>query len=129
MAFGGGMARLGRRPAYVLEVRHGYRLVHETGVHEPWRVATTNYWYHLLDRDERVVLAYHGHPVSRSTVTHPHLHIGGRTAPLDLSKAHLPTGLVTLPAVIRMTITELGVEPLRPGWDDVLAQVENALAT
>lgn len=113
MSFGGGDARLGRAGAFLLLVRHGYRFLPPNGAHDSWRVLTTNYWYHVADRDERVILAYHWHPVGRSTATSPHLHIGGRTTPVDLSKAHLPTGFVTLPAVIRMTITELGVEPLR----------------
>jgi hypothetical protein len=87
---------------------------------------TTNYWYHIVDRDERMILAYHWHPSGRSTVTAPHLHVGGRTAPVDLSKAHLPTGVVALPAVVRMSITELGVEPLRTDWREVLDQANNA---
>ena len=79
--------------------------------------------------DERLILSYHWHPNGRSRVKTPHLHVGGRTTPVDLSKAHLPTGFVTLPAVIRMTITEFGVEPLRADWRDVLAEAERALAS
>lgn len=58
----------------------------------------------------------------------PHLHVHVRTAPIDLSKVRLPTGHVSLVAVIRMAITELGVEPLRADRHDVLERDERAVA-
>ena len=47
-------------------------------------VHTIGYRYHLLDADEREILAYHWHPIGVSSVTFPHLHLSGRLAPLVL---------------------------------------------
>lgn len=46
---------------------------------------------------------------------------------IDLSKAHLPTEVISLPEVIRMTITEFGVEPLRSDWAAVLAEAARTI--
>ena len=93
-----------------------------------WSVAIVGYDYSLRERDGVEVLAYHWHPTGPSPVTAPHLHVGGRTAPVDLSKVRLPTGPVSLAAVVRMTIADLGVEPLRPDWHAVLDRAERELA-
>ncbi|MGI8642914.1 MAG: hypothetical protein ACR2LS_02220 [Thermomicrobiales bacterium] len=91
---------------------------------------TTNYRYHILDRDDREILAYHWHPNSVSPVTEPHLHLSGRLRPLDvgardvpvpLGEMYLPTGMVTLVQVVRLLITEFDVEPRRPDWEAVLS--------
>jgi len=84
----------------------------------------------LLDVQERELLVYHWHPVSRfEGLDHPHLHVSAAlTAQVDattrreigLDKLHLPTGQVSLAAVIRMLITEFGIAPLRHDWRDVL---------
>jgi hypothetical protein len=68
-----------------------------------------------------MVCAYHWHPVGASHVTSPHLHLGGQIGDIDLSKLHFPTGAVALPDVLRFAIADLGVEPLRADWRDLLA--------
>ena len=45
--------------------------------------------------------------------------------PGDLHKAHIPTGVVPLGAVVRLATAELGVAPLRADWDDVLRRAES----
>lgn len=79
-------------------------------------------------------LAFHWTPSSTgpNTVTVPHLRIGpaivaGQTAPgpRDLHKAHVPTGRVSLAAVVRLAIAEFGVAPLRADWERVLSAVED----
>jgi len=92
-----------------------------------WVVDVQAYEYVLLDRAFGEIVAYHWHPSGPSRVTHPHLHIGGRTSPTDLSKVHLTTGRVSLADVVSMAIVELGVEPLRPDWRDVLDRAEREL--
>lgn len=79
------------------------------------------YRVELARADGRTILAYHWHPVGVSPVTWPHLHIGGSLVGIDLSKAHLPTGVVALQDVLRFAIADLGVEPLRDDWSEVLA--------
>ena len=68
-----------------------------------------------------MILAYHWHPVGVSPVTAPHLHLGGQLMDVDVGKAHLPTGVVSLQAVLRLAIADLGVAPLRDEWREVLA--------
>ncbi|HEY7034197.1 MAG TPA: hypothetical protein VH482_22855 [Thermomicrobiales bacterium] len=67
-------------------------------------------------------------------VTFPHLHIGramtaGQSAirPRDIHKAHIPTGYVSLPAVVRLAIAEFGVTPLRANWEEILRRAESVL--
>jgi hypothetical protein len=86
-----------------------------------WRVDLLGYRYELYDADDSELLAYHWHPFGRSPVVEPHLHVTNRHPSLDLSKSHLPTGFVSPAAFVRCLIAELGVEPLRSDWQDVLA--------
>lgn len=103
-----------------------------------FRVRTIRYVYRFLAAEElgpTEVLAFHWTPEATGgrPVTFPHLHIGsallgGQTIirPHDLHKAHVPTGLVSLQTVVRFAITEFGVTPLRPDWDEVLERTEEA---
>jgi hypothetical protein len=59
----------------------------------------------------------------------PHLHVSASLDAqvnaltrlrIDLDKVHLPTGLVSLQAFVRMLIAEFGVRPLRADWQDRL---------
>jgi len=98
-------------------------------------LATVRYSYQITTREDAEVLAFHWTPDAASppAVTYPHLHIGralvaGQTALRlgDLHKARIPTGVIPLAAVIRMAITEFGVTPLRPNWDQILRPAENS---
>ena len=68
------------------------------------------------------LLAWHWHPVGRSPITWPQLHLHGGSGAVDLSKAHLAMGTVTLPAILRGAIMDLGVVPRRCDWLTVLEQ-------
>ena len=89
------------------------------------------YYYQILDVQEREILAYHWHPAGASSVTHPHLHLSNRIPALDLghnvppvslAEMHLPTGHVTFADVVRLLITEFGVEPRRDDWEATLRE-------
>ena len=93
------------------------------------------YTYRLATRDDSELLAFHWTPDAdiRAEVTYPHLHIGriltaNQTAlrPRDLHKAHIPTGIVPLGAIIRMAITEFGVTPLRSNFEEILRRPADA---
>jgi hypothetical protein len=58
----------------------------------------------------------------------PHVHVYGRSEPEELGKAHLPTGNVSLAAVVRMLIDDFGVVPARAAWRAVLARQEDPLS-
>ncbi len=107
-----------------LSVKITYRLAETSGERLPWSASTVAYRYTIADRNGREIVAYHWHPDGRVTI--PHLHLGatvaeGRLRP-DFAGAHLPIGHVSLQEVLRLTIAELGVRPLRPDWDEVLHQ-------
>ncbi len=95
---------------------------------DPWKVSTAEYNYNLRDTDNRVVLAFHWHPAEIFKVRHPHLNLdqGARLGREDLHRTHIPTGRITLVDIIRFVITELGVEPLRSDWENVLSDPQAA---
>ena len=88
-----------------------------------WQIQVSSYFYELLDSDGREVLAYHWHPRGNSPVATPHLHLeqGARVGRPEVRDAHLPTGDVSLNAILRVLIEEMDVRPLRPDWESVLA--------
>lgn len=86
-----------------------------------WIARTVGYAYEIQHADGRMLLAYHWHPVGLSPVTTPHFHLGGTLGGIDLSKAHLPSGVVLLHDLLRFAIADLGVEPRRDDWREVLA--------
>jgi hypothetical protein len=85
-----------------------------------WTARLAGYAYEIRAADDRMILAFHWHPTGRSPITWPHLHLGTPIANIDLSKAHVPTGVVTLQDVVRFAIVDLGVRPLRDDWSEVL---------
>ena len=86
-----------------------------------WPTPDGGYRYEFRLADGPLLLAYHWHPVGVSPVTTPHLHLGGALQGINLAEAHLPTGPVVLPDVLRFAIVDLGVDPLRDDWREVLA--------
>lgn len=76
-------------------------------------------------------MAYHWHPEQTPHVAFPHLHLeaGAGVRREELTRAHLPTGWVSLEAVLRLTITDFGTAPLRDDWQETLAHTEAAAMT
>jgi hypothetical protein len=87
-----------------------------------WRAAIIAYQYALLDGDGREYLTYHWHPDGVSHVTEPHLHFGpaAQVGMPALAAAHLPTGPVHLPAVVRLAVEAFRARPLRRDWSATL---------
>lgn len=98
---------------------------------QPVGVSTRSYQIALLDRNEREVLAWHWQPgPALAGPDHPHVHVSaaarfpdaaGQPAAVDLDKLHLPTGPVSLAAVVRMLVEEFGVHPRVADWRERLA--------
>ena len=106
----------------MLRLQQYYR-VDETGsASGRWRVAVLEYYYSVHDAEEKEVLLYHYHPRSGSSIITPHLHLrpGAQVGRADVRDAHLPTGNVSLNAVLRVLIEEMGVQSRRPDWDSIL---------
>ena len=111
-----------------LSLIHAYRIIEDPGPRGPYRCSTASYYYGLDDEDGREVFVFQWHPAGRSPVTWPHLHLGAgaEVGRLDVANAHLPTGRVALEEVLRLAIDELGVEPLRSNWREVLDETQGA---
>jgi hypothetical protein len=120
------------RSAYGLRLR--VRLRTRVGPAEvgdgPWRVRIVAYQYALLDREGREYLAYYWRPEGSSQVTEPHLHLGpaARFGAREIAAAHLPAGPVSLAAVVRLAVEELGARPLRADWSTVLDRAARSSA-
>jgi hypothetical protein len=115
----------------LFSVIHRYRIVPTGEEPKGRRVNTLEYGYELLDERERTVLAYHWHPVTvrgPHRITYPHLHIGGQPKGSPLA-GHLPSGRVALEDVIRFLVAELGVQPRRADWQQVLDETERQFRT
>lgn len=111
-----------------LWIHQNYRVVELEGHRRSWSVRTTGYVYQLR-AEERELVAYHWHPWGLSARTFPHVHIGpaAQLGFADLGRAHLPTGHVALADVLRLVIRDLGVEPRRDDWREVLDAAQPAL--
>jgi hypothetical protein len=97
-----------------LSVAQHYEVVQAPPPRGPWKVATRAYWYRVDYLDKSEMLSYHWHPLSRSPVTSPHLHLAA------YPRTHFPTGRACLEEVLRFAILDLDVEPLRDDWSTVL---------
>jgi hypothetical protein len=102
-----------------------------------FRLRTREYWYRLQvkpDLKEKALIRweYKSNPEqSKPSYCRNHVQIqmqallgeGG----IDLDKAHLPTGWVTIEEVIRFLIVDLEVEPpCKEEWPEKLAESERA---
>lgn len=96
-----------------------FRVVSDGGKNGPWRVERTAYFYQLYASRSEELLGFHWHPETPGPTQFPHLHAASDTAPLS-HKTHVPTGFVSLGAVVRLLITEFGVPPLRDDWQTTL---------
>lgn len=95
----------------------------------PIGVRVSGYFFHVTEYQHREILAYHWHPDGVSPVTTPHLHLSSRLpdiavsegVEISLSAVHLPTGEVSAQDIVRLLITEFGVEPRRSDWRTIVS--------
>ena len=120
---GGQLVALGGPSQFMLGLQQNYRIVESEQSGTPWRVDVVGYDYVTYDAEQREVLLYHWHPRGNSPVSTPHLHLeqGARVGRPEVRDAHLPTGDVSLNAILRVLIEEMDVRPLRPDWESILA--------
>lgn len=107
---------------------HGYVIAEDAA---GWAVHTTQYTYEFQLNNGLEVVSYHYDPRGTSKVKTPHMHVKSLTRPLPLSRAHFPTGRVSIEDVIRFAITELRVRPRhRDGeWQARLVETEEGFKT
>jgi hypothetical protein len=101
-----------------LSIGHQFKVVHDD---DGWHVSTAQYAYDLLDSDGKQLIAWHWHPGTGMSIPHLHLHVP--TGPIN-HKMHLPTGRVSIEAVIRLLIDEFEVLPVRDDYEDILREAE-----
>ncbi len=83
---------------------------------------TTGYFYHFRERNGPEVILFHRHPFP-GQVHFPHLHMAGGAGSIAIdARRHIPTGPLSLHAVVRFAIAELGVRPLRRDWESIVAE-------
>jgi hypothetical protein len=100
---------------------HVYEFVSDDGSPQlPRDVRVVGYSYALVGRNETEILVFHWHPDGRSPITEPHLHIKTSLVGVELSKSHVPTGIVSAQSFLQFLIRDLRVEPLCPGWQAIL---------
>jgi len=90
-------------------------------------IRLSGYSFQIIDGFKTELLVYHWHPNGLSRVRTPHIHVGssiGRNDVIAISDLHLPPGIVSLAAIVRFLIVEIGVEPNRPDWDRMLMQID-----
>lgn len=119
-AAGGTAARLAGPHDLSRAVRLEYLIVEMIAPGRRWRVQTVGYAYSIIGPSEKELVVHHWHPSGESRITFPHLHLGTASDPFDLRKTHVPTRHIPLRAVVWYAISELGAEPPRPDWEDIL---------
>ena len=114
---------LGGHSQFMFGLQQNYRIVESEETGTPWRVDVIGYDYVIYDAEQREVLLYHWHPRGNSPVETPHLHLeqGAQVGRAEIRDAHLPTGDVSLSAILRVLIEEMGVQPRRPNWNSILS--------
>ncbi|HET8522635.1 MAG TPA: hypothetical protein VFL82_05330 [Thermomicrobiales bacterium] len=106
-----------------LSILHEHELIQADN---RWSLHAAGYSYQIRQADGPEIAAFHWHPRSAlSPVTFPHLHIERPVSPVDIgSGRHIPTGHVSIEAVVRFLIKELHVRPLRADWESVITDNE-----
>ena len=127
--FQAGYAILDRRngQALSLELYHRYVVREAEGDRGPWTVSTSEYIYEVSDESDELIATWHWHPAiaqADDEAHWPHLHAHGARETLTLHKLHLPTGRVSVEAVVRFLIDDLDVVPRRDDWRAVLDRHE-----
>jgi hypothetical protein len=128
--FQGGSATLSQSNGQTLslDLYHRYIVREAEGDRGPWTASTIEYVYDVRDQNGDKLAAWHWHPSvvrgdDRATV--PHIHAYGTRDTLTLHKLHLPTGRVSIEAIVRFLIEDLAVVPRREDWRAILDRHED----
>lgn len=130
LTLSGGETVLKGSKKLTLTLAQRYTVVSSPGDLGPWKTRTMAYAYKLDAEDGTEVFAYHWHPyvseVSQAE-TRPHVHLPHDHG--DGKRVRMPTGRVAVEDVIRLLITNFGVEPLRNDWSGVLDESQAVFET
>lgn len=109
----------GRHPLE-LSIFNAFEFQKQPGGDVPSPLVTSAYSYQIRERDGPEIILFHWHPFANQ-VPFPHLHMAGGGGSVAIEgRRHIPGGRVSLHAVVRFAIVELGVRPLRQDWERIL---------
>ena len=116
-------------PDLYLSVSQRFEIVPDARYQGEFKARTLAYVYRLsLDAaaEDSEILAWHWHPLTTPDRTNPHLHVGVDQPELGVTfaKLHVPTGRVSFEEVVRFLVVDLGVQPARDDWEDVIGDTE-----
>lgn len=132
-------AKAGGSSGLLLDIRQLYAIVpdHVADRAPAWRVRTRAYEYRILDGLEQELLVFHWQPNALGGgPDYPHLHVSAtveaRSASsasqrFSLEKRHVPTGRVSLAAIVRLLIAEFGIAYRHRNWSSRLQRAEDVL--
>lgn len=133
---GGDPVVLGGEWGISLSVGQAFRIIEDPEADSgPYRATTVEYWYQFEDQTGKQLLTYHWTPETADPQQrrYPHLHVGssvidphGPFTPDQVSRLHVPTERVSLEAIVRFAIQELGVRPIRRDWEKTLSEGQDA---
>jgi hypothetical protein len=136
-----GAPKTGNASQYFLRVKRGKEaLLFRSYQHfelledQEFRISTQKYYYSVWSNPAERLIDFHYHD-RKSDSYHGHLHIpsdGAKSAVHPLMNKHIPTAHIPLEDVVRFLIQELGVDPRRADWNEVLCdaqQIFNASRT
>ena len=99
------------------------RTIEHPGERNPFSCEVVTYWHAFESNPGKEIIAFHWAPEAGGlSRTYPHLHIGhmvagdGAFMPERFHKMHIPTGFISVAAVVRFAIEELGAS-VRPEFD------------
>lgn len=92
---------------------------------ESFRISTLKYYYSVWNKPNEILIDFHYHERKADSYK-GHLHIPKNTGPPVhfLINKHIPTARIPIEDVVRFMIQEVGVDPCRNDWQDVLKETE-----
>src|SRR5262249_25712496 len=85
---------------------------------------STGYFYSLEETSEKEIITYQWHPSGPCKFPHLHLASSSELGAKTLNKLHLPTGRIAVEQVLRLAVEELGVQPRRADWSEILLNAQ-----
>ncbi|HXA52717.1 MAG TPA: hypothetical protein VNV86_20515 [Candidatus Acidoferrum sp.] len=101
-----------------------YSLQQASGGDQEWKVRTEGYIYRLDDENGSEIISFHWHPY-RDLVKYPHLHLkrkGSGITRSELEQAHIPTGRLSIEAIVLFLEREFSVKPRGADWRERVEQ-------
>jgi len=109
---------------FFLSVLMNYTIVEAPGARGPYKVKSTGYFYSLEEGGAKEIITYQWHPTGACKFPHLHLGSSSKLGAKTLNKLHLPTGRIALEQVLRLAVEELGVQPIKTDWSDILSDAQ-----